>query len=167
MTPEPLRVECARAILDVLPLWQRAVGVSLREAGGEVSFQQYRLLDCLSRGPSTLGEIAKKQVVTAATVTTIVGTLQSKGWVDISGDPNDRRLKIVSLTDLGWDVRDKARLRAEREIARVLGNLDDVETGCLLDALAAIRHLMPALPRVAGGERSVAATETGTSCQTN
>lgn len=129
MPEEDLQHRAARAILGTLPLIMRTLGKSMHGGASEVSPQQFRLLDAIGRRPRTLGMVARIQGVTPATATTIVSTLENRGWVRREHDPADRRRIIVSLTDSGREALAAATVIAEDAMAAILTPLsvEDLE----------------------------------------
>ena len=103
--------------------------------------QQYRLLDAIGRKPRTLGKIAIIQGVTPATATTLVTTLETRGWVVREHDPDDRRCVVVSLTPEGSARLVESQRVAESAMADMLAPLSAEQLLKLLDGLAVLREL--------------------------
>ena len=57
-------------------------------------------------GPLSPGVIAERLIVTAATITTVLDTLERRGMVERTIDQADRRRQIVSITPAGRDAVD-------------------------------------------------------------
>jgi DNA-binding MarR family transcriptional regulator len=51
--------------------------------------------------PLRAGELARRLMITPATVTSVVGTLERNGHVERRRDPGDRRAVVVHITDSG------------------------------------------------------------------
>lgn len=142
--PETLRIEAARALLGTTPLVNRTVGRALRLTaleGASLLPQQYRLLGAIGRKPRTLGEIARIQGVTPATATTLVSTLEGRGWVTREHDLDDRRRIIVSLTEAGTSRFASSQMVAEAAMAELLGALSSEELARLRDGLSVLQGL--------------------------
>ena len=82
------------------------------------------------RGSMSPSELGKRLIVTRATVTGLVDSLEKRGYVRRSAHPSDRRSQIIELTPAGLDVT--ARLRTlihgrEKEWFRVL-TADEIRT---------------------------------------
>ncbi len=135
------RLQVARAVLSTVPIIQRTIGRSLRVSGGEVSPQQHRLLSIIGRKPRTLSEIARIQGVTPPTATTIVTTLENRGWVQRDTDELDRRRVFVTLTEQGRMALGAAQAVAEKAIAELLGALDERELAQMAKAMELLRDL--------------------------
>jgi len=140
MSVSPTR-EAACSVLAALPVIMRTVGRCMRESGGEVSPQQYRILTLLSCAPRTLSQVAHIQGVTPATATTMVTTLEHRGWVRRDVDTLDRRRVVVSMTETGQAALDSAQEVAENAVADLLSPLGERELTRLADALEVIRRL--------------------------
>ena len=141
MSQSSLRARAARSVLESVPLIMRTVGHGVRHGGGEVSPQQYRLLNIIGAHPQTPTRLAHIQGVTPATATATVSTLEQRGWVSREHDAGDRRRVIVSLTGEGRAVLDRARAIIEGAIADALQDLTDEELRTLvagMDVLKAI-----------------------------
>ena len=144
---EEKRTEAARALLATMPLVMRTIGRAMRcKSTGEAQVlpQQYRLLGAINSRPRTLGEIARIQGVTPATATTLVTTLESRGWVTREHDPDDRRRVVVSLTAHGSEVLSASRRVVEGEMTGLLSALSDEQVARLSDGLAVFDELRAA-----------------------
>jgi len=74
-----------------------ALGFRLGGGRGKVLFQ-------LRRGPATLGQLAEANGVDAPYATLIVDKLEAHGLVERRPHPEDRRRKLVTLTDAGHEA---------------------------------------------------------------
>jgi DNA-binding MarR family transcriptional regulator len=128
-------------VLSALPVIMRTVGRSMRESGSEISPQQHRILTMLTRKPRTLSEIARIQGVRPATATTMVTTLEHRGFVRRDADPDDRRRVVVSMTEVGHTAFDAAQEVAERALAELLAPLGPEELASLAKGSDAVRRL--------------------------
>jgi DNA-binding MarR family transcriptional regulator len=148
--PESQRVAAARALLSTMPLVMRTVGRAMRVNGSAETPllpQQYRLLGAIGRRSRTLGEIARIQGVTPATATTLVTTLESRGWVNRVHDPDDRRRVVVSLTEGGTAMLASSQQVAETAMADLLEPLSAEQLGRLLDGLSVLDGIGSGEPR--------------------
>lgn len=138
------RVAAARALLATTPLVMRTIGRAIRVKGNPETPllpQQYRLLGAIGRRARTLGEVARIQGVTPATATTLVTTLESRGWVTREHDPDDRRRVVVSLTDGGSAILSTNDRIAESAMSDLLEPLDPEQLARLLDGLSVLDAL--------------------------
>ncbi len=132
---EDLRGDAARRLLHTLPFIMRNVGTGMRGAGIDVSPPQHRLLTMLAAHPRTLSQVAEFQGVTPATATTLITTLESRGWVSREHDPEDRRRVVVTVTDAGLERLTAAQRAAEDSMVSALDPLSDDDVRRLLDGL--------------------------------
>jgi MarR family transcriptional regulator, organic hydroperoxide resistance regulator len=61
--------------------------------------------------PTPMGRIADLLCCDGSTVTWIVDRLEERGLVERRGDPGDRRVRLVALTQEGRRIRDEIRAR--------------------------------------------------------
>jgi len=135
------RIVAARALLSTMPFVMRTIGRAMRvNCASETPLlpQQYRLLGAVARRARTLGEIARIQGVTPATATTLVTTLESRGWVNREHDPDDRRRVVVTLTEGGSAILEKSQAVVEKAMADLLESLTPEQLGRLLDGLSVL-----------------------------
>ena len=142
--PVTQRLQAARALLGTTPLVMRTIGRAMRVNHGDATPllpQQYRLLGAIARKPRTLGQIARIQGVTPATATTVVTTLESRGWVTRRHDPDDRRRVVVSLTKGGSEVLTAGQRIAEAAMADLLAPLSADQLTQLIAGLHVLRSV--------------------------
>lgn len=87
----------------------------VREAGYEVTAAQGRIFARIGPTGTRLSDLAAQAQVTKATVGFIVDQLERSGLVTRVRDPDDRRARLVTITDKG---KHAVRLAAE-EVAAV------------------------------------------------
>jgi DNA-binding MarR family transcriptional regulator len=136
--------QAARALLGVMPFVMRTIGRAMRVDPSESAPllpQQYRLLGAIGRKPRTLGQIARIQGVTPATATTLVTTLESRGWVVREQDAEDRRRVVVSLTEQGVKRHAQGQAVAESAMTELLAPLSAEQLDRLLSGLAVLDEL--------------------------
>jgi DNA-binding MarR family transcriptional regulator len=104
-------------VIDNRDGWKRAV---VEKSG--LPFSRIRVLKRLSRGSMTVKQLAHAATMDAPATTVAVNYLEDRGLVVREPDPDNRRCKVVSLTDAGREV---------------LANIDAV-TDPAPDALAAL-----------------------------
>jgi MarR family transcriptional regulator, organic hydroperoxide resistance regulator len=98
----------SRLIADFESVFQRPRGLS---------WAGFRTLFCLwAGGPLQTGDLAQLLFTTAPTVSSVVNTLESRGWVRRERLTRDRRLVEVRLTPTGGRlIRSVFRAQHERE----------------------------------------------------
>ncbi len=60
-----------------------------------------------SMGSCSITDIVTATAVDQATMRGVVERLKSKGWIDLSADPNDKRKVMISLSESGAALLDK------------------------------------------------------------
>lgn len=91
--------DLSRIVLDGKDTWRRAV---VERTG--LPFSRIRILKRLGDGPLTVKQVAEAVTVDAPAATVAVNDLEDRGLVVREVDPNNRRSKLVSLTDAGRDL---------------------------------------------------------------
>ncbi|KAB7753471.1 MarR family transcriptional regulator [Mycolicibacterium phlei DSM 43072] len=86
----------AAFVLDHRDSWKRAV---IDRTG--LPFSRIRILRRLGRTPMTVKQLAHAATIDAPAATVAVNDLEERGLVVRQVDPNNRRCKVVSLTDAG------------------------------------------------------------------
>ncbi|PWI04813.1 MarR family transcriptional regulator [Streptomyces sp. NWU339] len=119
-------------------LLQQAEDAPLSRAG--LTRPEFDLLGALRRTGRELtpGELARETFSSGAAVTKRLKQLTGRGLVERRGDPRDRRMARVRLTDAGRDVVDgimPAQLAYENAVLSGLGGPDLGELAALLGGL--------------------------------
>ena len=91
--------DLTRLVLDNKDTWRRT---AVAETG--LPFSRIRILLRLARSPMTVKEVASAATIDAPAATVAVNDLEDRGLVVRETDPNNRRSKLVSLTDAGRDL---------------------------------------------------------------
>jgi DNA-binding MarR family transcriptional regulator len=122
----------AALVIDNRDSWRRAV---VEETG--LPFSRIRILRRLARKPMTVKQVAQAATIDAPAATVAVNDLEDRGLVVRQTNPDNRRCKVVSLTDAG------------REVVAAIDAIDDPapEALAVLDVaeLEALRHLLDRL----------------------
>ena len=119
----------------------REVEAVLKPVGLSLSRFEVLLLLSFSRsGGLPIMKIRDLLMVHGSSVTYLVDRLQEAGWVARDGDPGDRRVSLVRLTDQGREaVEAGAALLAENGFGP-LGDLGEAGLGELADLLGRLRR---------------------------
>ncbi len=88
--------DLSRFVLDNKDRWRKAV---VEQTG--LPFSRIRILRRLGRQSLTVKEVANAATVDAPAATVAVNDLEVRGLVVRAVDPENRRSKVVSLTDAG------------------------------------------------------------------
>lgn len=116
-------------VIDNKDRWRRAV---VERTG--MPFSRIRILRRLARAPMTVKQIAEAATIDAPAATVGVNDLEARGLVARRTDPENRRCKLVSLTDKGRDVV-TAIEKVDDPAPDVLAGLSDKELRTLRDIL--------------------------------
>ncbi len=120
-------IRTADLLFDRIGQLLRPLGVS--SAGGLVLGQ---LRD---HGPMSPSELGERLIVTRATVTGVVDSLERRGYVSRSPNPNDRRGIIVGLTPAGLDIVAQVRTLIHRQEREWMGALSDEELSAYINLM--------------------------------
>lgn len=93
-------------------------------------------------GPLTLGELATLEQVSPPTTTRIVAKLEKMGLVERSGDPDDRRVSRVIVTDEGHRQMLESRERRDLWLRDRLREMDPDDLAALAAAIEPLEHLL-------------------------
>jgi len=89
-------------------------------------------------GPVPTGEVSTRMHITTGTMTTVLDTLEAKGYVRRLADPNDRRRVLVDITPAAQSVLDHMLPDVQQMASTVMGVFDDTTLHALLDTLTAM-----------------------------
>jgi DNA-binding MarR family transcriptional regulator len=86
-------------VLDNKDSWRRS---AVERTG--LPFSRIRILKRLARQPMTVKQVAEAATIDAPAATVAINDLEARGLVIRETDPQNRRCKLVSLTDAGLAV---------------------------------------------------------------
>ena len=89
----------------------------------------------LHKGPLPVNTIGKKVLLTSGSMTAAIDRLTSRGLVERRGDANDRRARIVHLTNAGRKFIGKQFAEHERDMERAVSGLTREEQASLMGLL--------------------------------
>lgn len=147
--------ESAEKVVDIIPLAMRAVAAQVRRSGHTLAPSHMRILAMLSLRPWSLGELAEHEMVSPATISRTITTMEEKGWVVRDRSEVDRRIVTASLTASGQEVLHDMREHAVEKVERLLteSSAQDCETlKSGLDVLE--RAFLTALGDLPAGDRA-------------
>ncbi len=138
MSREPVADQVWRmmsaVVIDNKDAWRRA---AVNRTG--LPFSRIRILRRLSRHPMTVKQVAEAATLDAPAATVAVNDLESRGLVSRAIDPENRRCKLVSLTDAG------------RKVVAILDEIEDPAPPALAELgsqdLAALHRILAKLGR--------------------
>jgi DNA-binding MarR family transcriptional regulator len=111
----------AGLVIDNRDSWKRAV---VEQTG--LPFSRVRILKRLSRQSMTVKQLAHAATIDAPAATVAVNDLEGRGLVVREIDPNNRRCKVVSLTDAGREMVGKIDA-IDDPAPSILSALDEAE----------------------------------------
>lgn len=118
------------------------VGIALRSVEQvDVSLPQFRLLLVLAQaGRSTSSDCAKALGVVGSSVTRLADRLHARGYLVRGGDPANRSVVTLELTDQGRDVVRQVTAYRRRELRRALDRIDPVERAACATVLRTLHE---------------------------
>lgn len=123
---------------------QIAMALFMQEVGGfDITPVQFAVLNALMDEPGQdQVSLAARVAFDAATSGSVIGRLETKGWVRRRPDEKDRRRKRLWVTPQGCAVVSQIRRAAVRTQRRLLEPLDPGEQELLLEMLGRViaRH---------------------------
>jgi DNA-binding MarR family transcriptional regulator len=131
----------AREILRIVPLVMRTIAAEIRRTEYQVDPPHFRLMEMLAHCPCNLSELADRQIVSSATMSNTVTTLEERGWVRRTRDLHDRRVVRVDLTPEGHRVLLAAHEQIEAHLVELLASLSPEEYDTLLAGLVILRKV--------------------------
>lgn len=95
-----------------------------------------------SAEPLPPNEIASRLIITRATVTGLVDSLERRGYVQRQSHPSDRRMILVTITDKGREVADSFRKVVHHHQKEWFKTFTDWERQELLHALHRLQAIL-------------------------
>lgn len=89
----------------------------------------------LHKGPLPVSALGAKVLLTSGSITTAVDRLERRGWVKRRNDANDRRARVVYLTDSGRRLIRKAFADHEQAMEQTVSALALGERRVLVNLL--------------------------------
>jgi DNA-binding MarR family transcriptional regulator len=117
--------ECAREVLETVPLVMRVVRNELRRHGArELSVPQFRTLNFLNKNKgASLSEVAEHIGLTLPSMSTLIEGLVTRNFAVRRTHPHDRRRMTLELTDRGQATLRAAREATQHYLAQLLESL--------------------------------------------
>jgi DNA-binding MarR family transcriptional regulator len=92
-------------------------------------------------GPRRITDLAVTEGVTQPAMTVLVRVMEESGLVERNGDPSDKRVTLVCLTEAGASYVRTRRQAGVDAYARLIDELTGDEVEALAAALPALKHL--------------------------
>lgn len=152
--PEPEAPSAAAGVLlaDTVARLRRAMRRAARAAdpANPLSVAQLEVLACVAEQPGIRpGRLARRLMLAANSVTTLVNALHARGLIERTHAKEDARALALDLTPAGkqavegWKATNAAILQA------ALGMLDEEHQRILAEAMPGLRHLAEAVDALA------------------
>lgn len=133
--------ECARVVLQTVPVMMRGLGSHLRsQTGLNLSIPQLRTLMFLRRHEgASISDVAEHLEIALPSVSRLIDGLVVRGLVRRQPHATDRRRVALALTATGRGALDVAQRAAEDYLAAVLIRLTPSERSTVAQAMRALR----------------------------
>jgi DNA-binding MarR family transcriptional regulator len=120
----------------------RSLGDRMRANGmGEVTVMQAMVIAYLANHPETYQrDLENEFQVNRSTITKIVQIMERKGYLNRLSVPQDKRLKQLVLTDLGWELNSRLEKCMEQTNRDCMEALSPQEGKALLNSMRKIRE---------------------------
>ena len=129
-------IRTADLLFDAIGRLLRPVGVS---AAGGLVLGQLR-----DHGPMSPSELGERLIVTRATVTGLVDSLERRGYATRTANPADRRSVIVAITSEGLAVAQRVRELIHRNETAWMSVLTEQELATYIGLLHRIQDSLDA-----------------------
>lgn len=129
-------VRTADLLLDRIGRLLRPIGVS--QAGG-LALGLLR-----DRGPMSPTELGRRMIVTRATVTGVVDSLEKRGFARRARNPDDRRSLSIEITPEGLETLKKVRITVHAGERAWMSQLSDTELRKLIALLHRVQDSLEA-----------------------
>jgi DNA-binding MarR family transcriptional regulator len=114
----------------------------LRRAPRDLSLTSQSTQSTLGRsGTKRITELAAIEGVTQPSMTTLIASLERQGLVERAGDPKDRRVCLVSLTEAGRAYMVQRRKAGTEAFATLVSQLPPEAAATLAAAIPALERL--------------------------
>jgi DNA-binding MarR family transcriptional regulator len=137
---------CAGEILEVVPAVMRAIRAQMRGHSEELpSVVHFRALLYVSRNPgSDVSGVAAHIGLMLPAASKLVQVLLTRGYVERSADPADRRRAVLRPTAKGRRVVEAARRATREYLAELLKDLDGPTRARVAGAMRVLRPIFAA-----------------------
>lgn len=138
--PDDARTELAARLRLAVGRLHRRIRIDGRESIPPL--QLSALVTVEDHGPLRLSELARREAVTAPTMSRVLGALDEQGLVVRTPDPQDARGVLITLSEAGASRLDEVRTHRTALVARRLTRLDSAQLAALRAALPALEALL-------------------------
>ncbi len=129
--------ECARQILEAIPMVMRAIRNEMRGSrGSDLSVPKFRVLIFLNRHEgASLSDIAEHMGLTLPSMSIMIDGLVARNMVIRQKDPGDRRRVTLAPTALGRTVMQSAYEATAARLGKRLAALPAAARRTILEAM--------------------------------
>jgi|tagenome__1003787_1003787.scaffolds.fasta_scaffold19045522_1 DNA-binding MarR family transcriptional regulator len=114
----------------------------LRRVPRDISLTSLATLSTLNRtGTKRITALAAIEGVTQPSMTTLIASLERQGLVERAGDPRDKRVCLVSITEAGREYMGQRRKAGTEAFATLVSQLPPDEAATLAAAIPALERL--------------------------
>ena len=140
VTADDARTELAARLRLAVGRLNRRIRIDGRESIPPLQLSALVTVD--EHGPLRLSELARREAVTAPTMSRVLAALDEQGLVVRTPDPQDARGVLITLSEEGAARLDEVRSHRTALVARRLARLDDGQLGALTAAMPALEALL-------------------------
>ncbi len=135
--------ECAREILDDVPLAMRTIRAQLRKNGAiEISIPQFRTLVFINRrSGASLSDAADHLGLMLPSMSAMVDGLVSRNLVNRRTDSQDRRRMTLTLTERGRTTLQRARESTLAYLGGLLQNMSAADRAVLVKGMQILKSI--------------------------
>jgi len=133
--------ECARAIVETIPVMMQGLGSHLRSrAGLNLSIPQFRALMFLRRHEgASISDVAQHLEIALPSVSRLADGLVARGMVRRQDDAADRRRVTLALTTPGREALHAAKQAAQEYFTEALTRLSPAGRAVVAQAMRALQ----------------------------
>ncbi len=134
--------ECAREIIETVPIVMRVIRSKLREHGArEMSVPHFRTLTFIyNNNGASLSDVAEHIGLSLPAMSTLVDGLVSRGLMVREENQKDRRRMTLSLTRRGRAKLDSAYKATRVQLSKSLRRLSSSDCASTITALRILRN---------------------------
>ena len=118
---------------DIMELEQKAI---ITERFKNITNNDMHIIEAIGdKAAKNMSSIAKTLKVTVGTLTIAINSLVKKGYVNRTRSEKDKRVVLISLSELGKEAYEHHKNFHEKMIRAMIEGLDEQETNTLVKAL--------------------------------
>jgi DNA-binding MarR family transcriptional regulator len=135
--------ECAKEILDVIPLVMKEIRAQMRNRRTpELTVPQFRTLSFIDRNAgASLTQVADHIGITLPSMSKLVDDLLRKGLLKREEHPADRRRVKLLATPRGVKITEASRQGTMNYLAQKLGDISAQDRETLINAMEKLRSV--------------------------